>query len=143
MSFRILTDSQNINGDNGSIFVLAGDKTALGLSNNSFSFILATGDSEGISLYPPAGDTNETIIDWGRGLNIFLAGTSSATILGFNHDITGHLTFMNAGFENVAAAVASERPDGHGGVLISSPYVSADLLGVQHLDTSRISVVNI
>ncbi len=142
MSTRIVTGNQNINGDNGDIFVLVGQGTTLGLSNNSSSFILALGNNQTVALYPP-GDTNETLFDLSQGLSISVFGHSSLTVFDFGQDTTGHITLHNAGFKDVAAAVASERPDGHGGVIISSAFTSVDFIGVRHVDASHIGVVNI
>jgi hypothetical protein len=142
MSIRIVTGNQNFTGDNGDDFILVGQGTTLGLSNNSSSFIVALGDNEAVSLFPP-GDTHETIIDLAQGLNIFVSGHASLTVFDFRHDKTGHITMRNAGFRNVADAVASERSDGHGGVIISSSVASIDFVGVHHLDASHIGVVNI
>jgi hypothetical protein len=139
----IITGSQNISDHSGDIFLLLGRGTSLGLSNNAHSFIVAAGDQQEVSLFPPQGDTDETLIDAGQGLSLFVSGDSSVTVFGFGHDKAAHVTLLNAGFENVAAAVASERPDGHGGILISSQIATGDFIGVQHVDASHIGVVNI
>jgi hypothetical protein len=139
----IITGSQNISDHSGDIFLLLGRSASLGLSDNAHSFIVAAGDQQSVSFYPPAGDTHETLIDVGQGLSVFVSGDSSVTVLGFGHDKAGHVTLLNAGFENVADAVASERPDGHGGVVMSSLIATVDFIGVQNVDASHIGVVNI
>lgn len=137
-----VTGAQTINGHNGDIFVLVGQGAFLGLSNNSFNFMVALGHGQSVSLFPP-GDTQETIVDLGQGTSIFVPDRSSLTIFDFGHDKTGHITLRNAGFRDVAAAVESEVADGHGCVIISSSVASVDFIGVRHVDASPIGVVNI
>jgi hypothetical protein len=108
MSTRIVTGDQNFTGNNGDNFILVGRGTTLGLADNSSSFIVALGADEAVSLFPPD-DTHETIVDFAQGLNIFVSGHSSLTVFDFGRDKTGHITMINAGFRNVADAVASER----------------------------------
>ena len=137
----IVTGTQTIDGHNGDIFVLVGQGAFLGLSNNSLSFIVALGHGQSVSLFPP-GDTQETIVDLGQVTSIFVPDRSSLTIFDFGHDKTGHITLRNGGFRDAAAAVPSEVPDGHGGIIISSSVASVDFIGVRHVDASAHSFFN-